>query len=144
MQPENVARRNTRKGALVYPNRTIEPEDLLHFVELKWFTKDWDDFGFNDEELGLLQIAIMCDPKRWPVIQGTDGLRKMRYSPSESARGQRGGLRVCYVYFERFFTVLLVVVYSKGEMDDLPQAAKRSIKSAITRIEYELERRFQT
>lgn len=137
-----MGKRNTRMGTLVNPKHTFEPEDLLNFIELKWFTSEWDDFDFADEELGALQIAIMCDPKRWPVITGTDGLRKMRYSPSSSNQGKSGGLRVCYVYFERYFTVLLVVVYPKTEQDNLPASAKKAINVAIGRIESALKKQF--
>ena len=130
------------KARLIYPQHVLAPDDLLNFVELKWFSKEWDAFRFNDEELGVLQIEIMIDPKRSPVVKGTDGLRKMRYSPSAWDEGKSGGLRVCYVHFERFYTILLVMVYRKGEMGDIPERAKRAINAAILRIENELSKRY--
>ncbi|MFV2067957.1 MAG: hypothetical protein ACC645_13370 [Pirellulales bacterium] len=132
-----------RRGRLIYPKHVISPHDLLNFIELKWFTRDWDALKLADEELGSLQVAIMCDPKGSPVIQGTSGLRKLRYSPDGWAVGKRGALRICYVYFERFYMVLLAIVYKKGEQDYLPEASKLAINSAISRIEAELEKRFE-
>ncbi len=131
-----------RKAKLILPRHGIDAEDLLNFVELRSFSRDWDAFRFGDEELGRLQIEIMADPKRWPVIEGTDGLRKMRYAPSRSSQGKRGNLRICYVYFESFHTVLLVVVYSKSQSDDIPEGMKRRINAAIARIKAALEKRY--
>ncbi len=84
----------------------------------------------------------MCNPKGSPVVEGTRGLRKMRYAPTGWDTGKRGALRVCYVYFERFHTVLLAAVYLKGEQDDLSAADKVAINKAIDRIEKGLEVRF--
>lgn len=130
------------KCRLIYPKHIFAPDDLLNFIELKGFTRTWDDLNLPDEDLGALQISIMCHPKGHPVIEGTDGLRKMRFATSQGRTGKSGGLRVCYVYFERFYTVLLVLVYPKNVADNLPEAAKKRINQAIQRIERELENCF--
>jgi hypothetical protein len=134
--------RKSRRRTLVYPHHQLHPEDLLNFIELKWFTRGWDDLRLPDEELASLQIAIMCNPKGSPVIEGTRGLLKMRYAPKAWDTGKRGALRVCYVHFERFHTVLLAIVYLKGEQDDLSAAAKTAINKAIDRIGKGLQDRF--
>ena len=109
---------------------------------MKWFTRGWDDLRLPDEELASLQIAIMCNPNGSPVIEGTRGLRKMRYAPKAWGTGKRGALRICYVYFERFHTVLLAIVYRKGEQDDLSAADKAAINKAIDRIAKAIQDRF--
>ena len=118
----------------------MKSEELLYFVELRSFTSAWDELGLPEEELGALQLSIIANPKGGPVIKGTDGLRKMRYAPASGRTGKSGALRVCYVYFERFAIVLLVLVYPKSEQDDLPEAAKKRINQAIKRIEQYLVR----
>ena len=85
-----------------------------------------------------IQLQVMADPKRHPVIRGTHGLGKMRYAPVSGTRGKSGALRVCYVHFERLATVVLVIVYSKNEMDDIPEGSKPAVNVAIDEIEVEL------
>lgn len=119
----------------------LRPEDLMTFVELKSFSTRWDALQLDSDDMLSLQIAIMSDPSRSPVIRGTGGLRKIRFSPKKWKIGKSGALRVCYVYFEGYKTVLLSLVYPKTEKDDLSQAEKSRIKSAIQRIEKEFARR---
>lgn len=63
-------------------------------------------------------VEIMAGPKGHPVVKGTRGLRKMRYSPVSWSKGKSCALRVCYVYFERFKTIALAIAYGKNEMDE--------------------------
>ena len=84
-------------------------------------------------DLLALQVAIMAAPKAAPVIPGTGGLRKLRFSPLGWKTGKRGAIRVCYVYFEEFWTVLLVVAYPKNRRDNLTQSEKREISKLIER-----------
>ncbi|MBI1900515.1 MAG: hypothetical protein HYS13_05300 [Planctomycetia bacterium] len=124
-------------------DRPLRPTELLDFVELRPFTRRWDEMRLSDDALADLQTRLMREPRAGSVIPGTKGLRKMRYVPPEWGIGKRGALRVCYVYFERFFTVLLVVAYKKSEQKDLPADAIRRINQEIDRAERELERRFR-
>lgn len=140
-----MANRRTRRqgGTLVYPKHMLDPHDLLNFIELPGFSKIWDQLHQTQEEadsaLVTLQIAIMCNPKGPPVIKGTRGLRKMRFGRSDLASGKSSGLRVCYVYLERYFKVLLAVVYPKSTKLNLTTEDKKRINTAIRRIETELE-----
>lgn len=77
-----------------------------------------------------------------PAIPGTRGLRKMRYSPASWPKGKSGALRVCYVYFERWGAVALLIVYAKQEMDDIPESMKPAFNAAIDEIETHLEKVF--
>lgn len=129
-----------RACTLVYPEHVLEPSDLLHFIELPGFTRVWDDLGYSDDDLHALQVMIMCGPKRHPVIQGTSGLRKMRFARMDSNRGKSSGLRVCYVYFEQYFTVLLAIVYPKSAAVNLTPDQKERVNAAIKRIEEGLGR----
>jgi hypothetical protein len=121
----------------------VKPEDLLNFVELPWFVRHWSDLGLDDAALAALQILIMRNPKAGAVIQGTGGLRKLRFSPPQWRRGKRDALRVCYVYFEKYGVVLLAIVYAKGERDDLSPEERRATKGIVQRIESQLRAQFR-
>jgi hypothetical protein len=118
----------------------LRPEELLHFVELRAFTDAWDNFlGLSDDDLLALQVLIMKQPKAAPIVKGTGGLRKVRFARDGS--GKRGGIRVCYVYFEEFGVVLLVHAYAKNRKDDLSAAEKKSIQKLIQEVEVLLKKR---
>lgn len=81
------------RGRLSYPSHAFKPEDLLTFVELSVFTVIWQRLNLTDDDLFLVQLAIMCDPNGPPVIPGTDGLRKLRFVPKATPTGKRDGMR---------------------------------------------------
>jgi hypothetical protein len=64
----------------------------------------------------------------------------MRYAPVSWSTGKSNALRVCYVRFERFRVVVLVTVYAKNEMDDIPERMKSALNQAIHEIEIHLEK----
>jgi len=122
---------------VVYPARHFRPEDWLGFFELPVFTRYWSKLGLTDEDLLLVQLGIMCQPKAAPVIEGTGGLRKLRFSPHSRPTGKRDAHRLCYVYFEEVSRVLLVLVYPKNQKDDLSAAERTRIREMIEQIRKE-------
>ena len=121
------------RAALSFPKHRFEPEDLLSFIEVRPFTAAWRDLDLDTDDLEALQVLIMCDPKRGAVIEGTGGLRKIRFASRRSNQGKSGGLRICYVYFEEFSIVLLVLVYAKNEQDDLSSQETAQMRNYIAR-----------
>jgi hypothetical protein len=49
-------------------------------------------------------------------------------------------VRICYVHFEDYGIVLLVVAYPKTEKDDLTPVERAAIKAYIKRAKDELDR----
>lgn len=72
-------------------------------------------------------------------MRGTDGLRKLRYSPEGWNTGKSHALRVCYVYFEKYGHVLLCLVFRKGELENLSPSGKQAVNRAIERITARLQ-----
>jgi len=116
-------------------------EQFLHFVEMDEFCQDWEGLGLNvDSDLWTLQIAIMQNPTQAPVIAGTGGLRKLRFSPPSHQQGKSGAIRVCYVYFPRHGTILLAMAYGKNQKATLTAREKQGIREYIATAERWLER----
>ena len=67
------------------------------FIQTDEFSRNWDEFGFTDDDLRRLEFDIMMNPHKYPVMQGTGGLRKARFAFKH--HGKSGGVRVCYVDF---------------------------------------------
>jgi hypothetical protein len=83
----------------------------------------------------------MISPEGAPVVQGTGGLRKLRFAPARWNTGTSGATRVCYAYFGDYGIVLLVYVYDKHQKDTLTDAEKKVIREYIDRAKAELDRR---
>jgi hypothetical protein len=82
--------------------QVFRPEDWPRFVRFPAFVRDWDRLGLGDAALRALELDILRDPDRAPVIRGTGGLRKLRFTEPRSGRGKRGAYRVCYALFPEF------------------------------------------
>jgi hypothetical protein len=122
---------------VVYPKHAFQPEDLLRFILLKPFEDGWDTLGLDDDDLVVLQVMIMLNPKRPPVVKGTGGLRKIRFAPERWKTGKSGAVRVGYCYLEAYGAVLLIIAYGKSEKDDLTPPEAKAISRLIRQIEKE-------
>ena len=109
---------------------------IYEFVQSKQFTKTWDELGLLDEDLRVLEIEIMKDPKEYPVIPKTGRLRKMRWQ--YNGKGKRGGARICYVDFQEKEKIYLFLLYAKNEKEDLTEKEKEILKQEIEKLEKEL------
>lgn len=107
------------------------------FVELPIFQKKWKAMGLNDKDLKRLQEELISDPKVGAAIQGTGGLRKMRFAFEK--RGKSGSVRVIYVDFEVYEKIYLITAYPKNEKENLTSAEKNELKQLIQILERQLK-----
>ncbi|HEY7458015.1 MAG TPA: hypothetical protein VH765_04605 [Xanthobacteraceae bacterium] len=68
------------------------------FVELPAFAR-YRAAYLDDEAFGDLQNELMKNPAAGDVIEGTGGLRKLRFADRRRGKGKRGGLRVIYYWW---------------------------------------------
>ena len=107
------------------------------FIQTKEFSSRWDKLGLNDDDLRRLEFDLMTNSDKYPVIQGTGGLRKARFAFEH--KGKRGGVRICYFDFIFKETIYLVTVYSKNDKDNLSKSEINEIKKVITLLEESLK-----
>ncbi len=108
------------------------------FVELPAFTRHRADYLDDDGFLGL-QESMMKNPEAGDVIEGTGGLRKLRYGDQRRGKGKRGGLRVIYYWWDGGRQFWLFTLYDKDEMADLSANEKKMLK-AMLKTELEARR----
>jgi hypothetical protein len=101
------------------------------FLQMATFTKAWEYHALADEALKALEDEILLNPNAGKVIQGTGGLRKMRFAAPGSQRGKSSGFRVCYVDFTEFGFIFLVMIYTHNEKGNLSAAEKRAAAAFI-------------
>lgn len=99
------------------------------FIEVPLFTKRWNEIGFGETELTQLQIMLLKDPESGPVIEGTGGIRKVRF-PIEN-RGKRGSVRVCYTDFADYEVIYLITAFTKNEQSNLTDEEKNVLRKLV-------------
>ncbi len=82
-----------------------------------------------DDEYRQLQIALMLRPEQGPVIQGSGGLRKVRWATTGG--GKRGGLRVIYYWAPGEAASYMLFVYTKAAQGDLTPAQTRRLARVV-------------
>jgi hypothetical protein len=136
-----MSKKEPKKSKDTIQRHGLTGEDLPFFIESKQFTSSWNEMGlYAEADLTELQLTIMSNPKRAPVISGTGGLRKLRFAPPGWEMGKSGAVRVCYAYFEEYGIVFLIVVYRKSEKDNLTATERAAIKTYINRAKVALDR----
>ena len=83
----------------------------------------------DDEHDRHLQIALMLRPEQGPVIAGSGGLRKIRWSAPGS--GKRGGLRIIYYWAPAERAFYMVYACTKSEQGDLTAAQTRELARVV-------------
>ncbi len=74
---------------------------------------------------------MMATPEAGDVIEGTGGLRKLRYADATRGKGKRGGLRVIYYWWVSGAQFWLFTLYNKDEMVDLSPKERKLLKDLI-------------
>ena len=107
------------------------------FIIMPEFERQWNRMGLNDNDLKRLQYELLDNPKAGDVMQGTGGLRKIRFSFEN--RGKSGSARVVYVDFAVYEKIFLITAYSKNEKDNLSKAERNAVKKLIENLEENLK-----
>lgn len=102
----------------------------MEFIEATPFTRRLRDYLAEDEYRNL-QNALLENPARGELIQGTGGFRKMRWSDERRGKGKRGGLRLIYFHFEEDEQIWMLALYDKDEAADLTKEQKKALHAAI-------------
>ena len=117
-----------------------EKSELLSrtFIEVPLFSKRWKEIGLDEKDLLALQILLLKDPKSGPVMEGTGGIRKVRF-PLEN-RGKSGSVRVCYADFEEYEVIYLITAFKKKEQENLTNEEKNVLKKLVKALRDEAAR----
>ena len=99
------------------------------FIEIPLFTKRWREIGLTDNDLLQLQIMLLKDPESGPVIEGTGGIRKVRF-PLQN-RGKSGSVRVCYTDFAEYEVTYLITAFAKKDQENLSDDEKKALRKLV-------------
>jgi mRNA-degrading endonuclease RelE of RelBE toxin-antitoxin system len=98
------------------------------FIETSIFTKQVRQL-LTDDEYRLLQTELVVRPDVGAIIQGSGGLRKVRWLAQ--GRGKRGGTRVIYYWAPRHDQIIMLLVYPKNVQDELTPAQLKALRQVV-------------
>jgi hypothetical protein len=110
---------------------------IVTFVESSVFTRRIAG-TLDDESYAEFQQALARNPEKGPVIEGTGGLRKIRWKLP--GKGKSGGIRIIYLYLKLRGRIYLVFVFAKDESDNLTAAQKSDLKKLVEAIKKEFRK----
>ena len=95
------------------------------FIESPVFTRQVIAL-LSDDSYAEFQHFLAMQPDAGDLIQGTGGLRKIRWAAQ--GKGKRGGVRVIYFYVSARQQMRMLLIYRKGVKDDLSAAEKKVLR----------------
>ena len=75
-------------------------------------------------------ISYLSDnPKAGDLIQGTGGVRKLRWA--RTGMGKSGGTRVIYYYHSKIMPLYILTIFGKNEKSNLSMNEKQMLSKAV-------------
>ena len=110
---------------------------VVTFVESGVFTRRIAGM-LDDESYAEFQQVLARNPEKGPVMEGTGGLRKIRWKLP--GKGKSGGIRIIYLYLKLRERIYLVFVFAKDESDNLTASQKTDLKKLVEAIKREFRK----
>jgi len=102
------------------------------FVYTSKFDREWQNAGLNDDDLRLLEAFLLENPTAGAIMQGTGGIRKLRWALPNT--GKSGGIRALYVDYIFSEKICMFDLFPKDEKENLTQAEKAELKKIVKAI----------
>ena len=100
----------------------------MRFIETPILTKELRVL-LKDDDYRALQTALLFRPEQGAVIQGSGGLRKLRWGGL--GKGKRGGNRIIYYWDPKTEVVYMLFIYSKAYQADLTRAQVKLLSRIV-------------
>lgn len=84
------------------------------------------------EEKEDLIVYLSEHPSSGDLIQGTGGIRKLRWA--RGAKGKSGGVRVIYYYHSEMMPLYLLAVFGKNEKPNISAEEKNILAKAVKKL----------
>lgn len=100
-------------------------------AELPAFLSEVQSLLTADEHRELIDYLAQ-HPKSGVLIQGTGGVRKLRWGKGN--RGKSAGVRVIYYFYDERIPLYLLTVFGKNDRANLTQAERNSLKILVDQL----------
>lgn len=93
---------------------------------------------FSKEERDAVVNMLAADPLCGELMVGTGGVRKARFAMK--GRGQSGGARVVYFFFNDGAPVFLLAAFGKNEKANLSKAERNQLATLVEALKDQLRK----
>lgn len=100
-------------------------------VELPEYIKRAEKI-FLEEERDELLYYLSSNPKAGSLIQGTGGIRKLRWALK--GKGKSGGSRVIYFFYKETIPLFLMTIFTKNEKTNLSKAERNELAKLVKEL----------
>ncbi|WP_293189628.1 type II toxin-antitoxin system RelE/ParE family toxin [Ottowia sp.] len=97
-------------------------------METTAFQSLWPDY-WTEGERGEFAAYIAQHPQAGDVVRGSGGVRKVRWARKGS--GKSGGVRIIYFVRNERGEIVLLTLYAKSALDNIPGHILKEIRHAI-------------
>jgi len=111
---------------------------INEFVRMTAFEKQCNNIGLNEENIQEIENIIIENPTAGDVIEGTGGMRKLRYALQN--KGKSGGARIIYINYLTYHKSYLIAVFQKSEIKNLSKAERNNLKALSKKLGNELKK----
>jgi len=102
------------------------------FIRLRSFIRAWEAIGLTEEDYQQLESMLLRNTQLGPVIEGSGGIRKLRYAIP--GKGKRGGVRVIYIDVVVEEAVYFLYAYPKSVKDDLTKEEVKAFRKLAEQL----------
>ena len=103
-------------------------EALHGIAELPSYTRLADKLLSTEERQDLINY-LADHPKAGDVMEGTGGVRKLRWR--RGGQGKSGGVRVIYYYHDDLMPLYLLTLFAKGDKANLTKAERNDLADLV-------------
>jgi hypothetical protein len=103
-------------------------EALHGIAELPTYTRLADKLLSTQERQDLIDY-LAEHPKAGDVMEGTGGVRKLRWRRGD--QGKSGGVRVIYYYHDDLMPLYLLTLFAKGDKANLTKAERNDLAGLV-------------
>lgn len=100
-------------------------------VETTAFTRRAEKLLSAEAKVALIDY-LACNPEAGDEIEGTGGVRKVRFAAY--GRGKSGGVRVIYYYYTDALPLYALLVYAKNEQADLSPEQRKAARVFVQTV----------
>ena len=106
-------------------------DHLLTVVELPHYIRKAEAL-LSVEERGTAVDYLAKHPEAGVLLQGTGGIRKLRWATGN--RGKSGGVRLVYYYCDENIPLFMITVFAKNEKANLSKAERNDLAKLTTAL----------